>query len=52
MPSGFRAYAGLAGATAVIGARRRFEIWNNERWLAYQQDEMASEDLTGIDLPF
>ncbi len=52
VPASFRAYAGLAGATAVIGARRRFEIWNSARWQAYQQDEMASEDLTGIDLPF
>jgi MraZ protein len=52
IPAGFRAYAGLSGATTIVGTRRRFEIWNSERWSAYQQDEMASEDLTGIDLPF
>lgn len=51
VPAAFRRYADLAGETAIIGARHRFEIWSNARWEAYQE-EMANEDLSGIDLPF
>jgi MraZ protein len=51
VPSAFRRYAELVGESAIIGARHRFEIWNLAKWESYQ-DEMANEDLTGIDLPF
>jgi MraZ protein len=48
---GFRKHASLRGETIIIGANHRFEIWNSERWNAYQE-ELAGEDLSGIDLPF
>ncbi len=51
VPARFRTYAELGGETTIIGARDRFEIWNTARWEAYQ-DEMANEDLAGLDLPF
>jgi len=51
VPARFRTYAELAGETTILGARDRFEIWNTARWEAYQ-DEMATEDLAGLDLPF
>jgi MraZ protein len=51
VPARFRTYAELSGETTIIGARDRFEIWNTARWEAYQ-DEMATEDLAGLDLPF
>lgn len=51
VPQAFRRYADLAGEIIVLGVRDRFELWSRARWDAYQ-DEMAQEDLTGIDLPF
>ena len=51
VPARFRTYAELSGETTILGARDRFEIWNTARWEAYQ-DEMATEDLAGLDLPF
>ncbi len=51
IPAKFRQYAGLNGEAMVIGARDRFEVWSTERWEAYT-DEMASEDLSGLPLPF
>ncbi len=51
VPPKFRTFAGLDGETTIIGARKRCEIWNSARWEAYQ-DEMANDDLTGLDLPF
>lgn len=51
VPARFRTYASLAGNTTIIGARDRFEVWNSSQWDAYQ-DEMANEDLAGLDLPF
>ena len=51
VPAKFRHYAGLNGEAMVIGARDRFEVWSTERWNAYA-DEMATEDLSGLPLPF
>ena len=51
VPARFRTYAGLSGETTILGARDRFEIWNTAQWDNYQ-DEMATEDLAGLDLPF
>jgi MraZ protein len=51
VPARFRTYAELSGETTILGARDRFEIWNTARWETYQ-DEMATEDLAGLDLPF
>ncbi len=51
VPAAFRRYAELAGETTIVGARQRFEVWSAARWEAYQ-DEMAQEDLSGLDLPF
>lgn len=51
VPAAFRRYADLTGEVAVVGARQRFEIWSAARWQA-TLDELASEDLSQIDLPF
>jgi MraZ protein len=51
IPLGFRKYADIKSEVAVLGVRDRFEIWSSTRWTDYQE-EMAQEDLSGIDLPF
>lgn len=51
VPTKFRTYAALNGDAMVIGARDRFELWSPQRWEAYT-DEMASEDLSALALPF
>lgn len=51
IPAEFRRYANLAGETMVVGARDRVEIWRRTTWEAYL-DEIESEDLSGIPLPF
>jgi MraZ protein len=51
VPAKFRAYAGLNGEAAVVGARDRIEVWSAERWESYAS-EMQAEDLTGLPLPF
>ncbi len=51
IPAGFRSYASLTKEVAVIGARRRIELWGAAQWNSYQ-NEIAALDLTGVPLPF
>ena len=51
IPVRFRQYASLGSEAMVIGTRDRFEVWSTANWQAYT-DEMATEDLRGLPLPF
>jgi MraZ protein len=51
IPARFRQYAGLNSEAMVIGTRDRFEVWSTANWQAYT-DEMATQDLSGLPLPF
>jgi MraZ protein len=51
IPARFRQYAGLNSEAMVIGTRDRFEVWSTANWQAYT-DDMATQDLSGLPLPF
>ena len=51
IPARFRQYAGLNSEAMVIGTRDRFEVWSTANWQAYT-DEMATQDLSGLPVPF
>lgn len=43
IPQNLREYASLAGATTIIGASTRVEIWNAERWNEESESKSADE---------
>jgi len=44
IPSNLREYAGLTKETYIIGVAARVEIWSNENWKAYMNDDAGSLD--------
>lgn len=47
VPQNLREYAGLSGASAIIGVSTRVEIWNAERWNE-EAESMTSDEVASI----
>ena len=45
IPAKLRAYAALEKDVVVIGVSNRAEIWNAERWLAVEEEELDPDKL-------
>ncbi len=45
VPQKLRAYAGLSKDVTVIGVSNRAEIWDSQRWMQIEQDDLTSENL-------